>query len=123
VKPAADLLVAVANSAKHGVKHKTHGDQVTVEQGPYEHIDSEYDGLGDIHDRPDNGLIVVLGRQEPRHDQPHEQSAEADNDERAEYGGQPGPALAHQRRIAVTTTGKSVLSRLQRDAYPVSVSR
>jgi len=94
VLSAADLLVAQAHGAEYGVEHETHGDQITVERRPAEHVDREYGGLDDVHDRPDDGLVVVLGCQEPRHDQPHDQRAEAEPDERAEYCGQPGPAHA-----------------------------
>jgi len=121
--PAADLLVARAHGAERSVKHETHGDQVTVERRPAEHIDDEYDGLDDVHDRPDDGHVVVFGCQKPRYDQPHDQRAEAEPDERAKYGGQPGPAPAHQGRVAATTTGESVPGHLQRGAYPVCVNR
>lgn len=87
VLPATDLLVAEAHGAERGIEHETHGDQVTVERRPEEHIDDEYDGFDDVHNRPDDGLVVVLRCQEPRHDQPHDQRAEAEPDERAEYGG------------------------------------
>jgi len=121
--PTTDVLVAGAHGAEHGLEHETHCDQVTVERRPAKHVDREYDGLDDVHRRPDEGLVVVLGRQEPRYDQPHDQRAEAYPDERAEYGGQPGPAPSHQGRIAATATGESVPGHLQRDAYPVRVDR
>jgi len=117
-----DFLVARAHGAEHGVKHETHGDQVTVERRPAEYIDGEYDGLDDVHDGPDDWLVVVFGRQAPRNDQPHDERAEAEPDERAEYGGQPGPAPAHQVRVAAAATGESVPGSLQRYAYSVGVS-
>jgi len=123
VQSTADFLVAGAHSAEQGVKHETHGDQVTVERRPTEHIDCEYEGLDDVHDRPYDWFVVVLGRREPRYDQPHDQRAEAEPHERAEFAGQLVPALAHQGPVTVTAIGESVPGSLQRYAYSVSVGR
>jgi len=117
----AEFLVTGAYGAEQGVEHEAHGDQVTVERRPQEHVDGEYDGLDDVHHRPDGGHFVVLGRHEPRYDDPHDQRAEAEGDERAEDDGQRGPALAHHGRVAATATGERVPGRVQRGAHPTRV--
>jgi len=119
----AELLVAFAHGAEQGVEHEAHGDQVTVERRPQEHVDGEYDGLDDVHHRPDGGHVVVLGRHEPRYDDPHDQRAEAEGDKSAEDGGQRGPAPAHHGRVAGTATGELVPGRVQRHAHPTRVGR
>jgi len=119
--PVAELLITGAHGAEQRVEHEAHGDQVTVERRPQEHVDGEYEGLDDVHHCPDVGHVVVLGRHEPRYEHPHEQRAEAERDERAEDGGQRGPATAQLGRVADTATGERVPGRLQRGAHPVRV--
>jgi len=118
---AAERLVTGGYGAEQGLEYKTHGDQVTVERRPAKHVDREYDGLGGVHRRPDKRPVVVIGRHKPRHEQPHDQRAEAEPDERAEYRGQPGPAQAQLGRVAATALGERVAGRAQCGPHLVRV--
>jgi len=131
-----------------GVEYKTHCDQVTVEQRPYEHVDDAHVHLGDVDERPD-GTRVVHGQRhgvlhvvdggavpgdgavqvgdarvlvdEKRQRDPHDQRAVAERDEHAEQRGQRGPATAQRGRVAVPAPGVPVIGRAQHQPQTVRV--
>lgn len=130
------------------VEHETHGDQVTVKQRPYEHIDYAHEHLGEVDERPE-GTRVVHGQRdgelhvvdggavpgdgavqvgdtrvlvdEKRQRDPHDQRAIAERDERAKQCGERGPAPAQLGRVTVPAAGERVTGRVQHQPQTVRV--
>lgn len=131
-----------------GVEHETHGDQVAVENRPYEHVDDAHGHLGDVDERPD-GTGVVHGQRdgklhvvdggavpsdgavqvgdgdvlvdEKRQHDPHDQRGVAEGDERPEQRGQRDPAPAERGRVAAAALGVPVTGRVHHPPQPVRV--
>jgi len=131
-----------------GVEHETHGYQVAVEHGPYEHVDDAHGHLGEVDEHPD-GTRVVQGQRngelhvvdggavpgdgavqvddtrelvdEKRQRDPHDQRGVAERDERTEHRGQRDPAPAQPEGVAAPALGVRVTGRVQHGPQPVGV--
>lgn len=61
-----DLPESGRHVVELGVQYKTHGDQVTVEICPAEHVDEEHQHLGDVEQGPDGFQVIHrLGHEHP----------------------------------------------------------
>lgn len=117
-------------------EREAHGQKVTVEQHPIEHVRTQRDGLDDVLGGP-KGQRVLLGLGQAghpsddghalfdkhRHDDPDDQRADADRRVRAQERGHGGAAVAQSggRAVAATEPRHVQPGHCQRRPHPVRV--
>jgi len=147
---AADRRVPNGQRAELGVEYEAHGEQVTVEHHPVEHVGRQHDHFDGIDRGPDGRPVVhclrhagqprvvdgrpVSGRRavpvddlhvrdvgQQRRDDPHGQRTVADGGERPEQRGHRGAGPLHVGRPTVAARRVPVTGHVQHFPQPVGV--